>query len=167
MPRSPRGWPFYWVYVVSTVTPEEFLYMAGLDAYVNMGIWAMFRGIYISILLLSYYPSSDALESYGVLLPYTHTSIACTHHTNNNPSIVFKPQINWYSYMLLRYIKLCIRVCFFFSLAGFIVLMPVYYTASNSPEGLEEEYLWVQYTIANVKDATSNSSRLWVPVVFA
>ena len=45
--------------------------------------------------------------------------------------------------------------------------MPVYYTASNSPEGLEEEYLWVQYTIANVKDATSNSSRLWVPVVFA
>jgi len=96
VPDSPSGYPFKWLQVISKVTDDEFLYMAGLDAYI-----------------------------------------------------------------MVRYIKACIKVTLFYSLCGMVILMPVYYTGKAS-----DTSNWEQYTIANVR-ADPEAKRLWAAVVMA
>ena len=96
VPDSPSGYPMKWLSVISKVSDDDFLYMAGLDAYI-----------------------------------------------------------------MLRYIKACIKVTLFYTLCGMIVLMPVYYTGKAN-----QTSNWEKYTIANVR-ADPEAKRLWAAVVMA
>ncbi|CAN0324336.1 unnamed protein product [Pylaiella littoralis] len=63
------------------------------------------------------------------------------------------------AYCLLRFNYLCLRICFFASFWGMLVLTPVY-----ALSGTEEEGSIYYLTLANVD---SDSNTLWVTVVFA
>ncbi|CAM9963453.1 unnamed protein product, partial [Discosporangium mesarthrocarpum] len=62
------------------------------------------------------------------------------------------------AYCLLRFTKLCLRICLFSSFWGMLVLAPVYSTGDGNESG------FYQITLANVKE---QSTLLWVAVVFA
>lgn len=60
-------------------------------------------------------------------------------------------------YVLIRYIKICYRIGFFFSLSGVLVLCPVYGSYQGELRG------WNKYTLANVP---SQAAAQWLPVLF-
>ena len=64
-------------------------------------------------------------------------------------------------YVLLRYHVVCFKFACFVSFWGFLVLLPVYTSAS------EQEESWSRYTIANVLISESTNTRLWFAVLFA
>ena len=94
VPDNPVGWPLRWLKIVHHVEEDDFLRMAGLDAY-----------------------------------------------------------------MMIRYIKACIKIATVYSLMGFIVLVPIYYTGEV---GLHST--WNKYTISNT---IVGSDRLWAVVIMA
>jgi len=96
VPQSPVGMPGSWLSIIHPVSDDEFLRMAGLDAY-----------------------------------------------------------------MMMRFIKVCIRVTALYTMCGLAILAPVYYTGLA---GHDKE--WERYTIANVKPDPA-AARLWAPVAAA
>ena len=64
-------------------------------------------------------------------------------------------------YMLIRYLKICIKAGSFYSLLGLIVLVPIY---SSSGRGVTE---WSRFTLTNIPPSTqeSPSNQLWAPVI--
>ena len=99
VPKAPSGVPLSWFGMIFPVKDDDFLKMAGLDAYV-----------------------------------------------------------------LMRYIRACMKITGFYSVLGAMILMPVYYTGFD---GLNAGSEWSKYTIANVSnegDGKTNE-RLWAAVV--
>ena len=63
-------------------------------------------------------------------------------------------------YMLIRYINVCLKMSFFLTLLGLVVLVPVYSVAQN------KHFSWTKYTLANIPNDPS-AHQLWVPAIFA
>jgi hypothetical protein len=104
VPPSPLSYPFSWLFLTYQVEDDEFLRMAGLDAY-----------------------------------------------------------------MMIRFLKVCIRISLVYTTCGLIILAPVYYTGIG-----ENDDTWTKYTIANVgnlsgtvEQSPSTAARFWVPVILS
>jgi Calcium-dependent channel, 7TM region, putative phosphate/Late exocytosis, associated with Golgi transport/Cytosolic domain of 10TM putative phosphate transporter len=69
---------------------------------------------------------------------------------------IFSPD----GYMLIRYINVCLKMSFFLTLLGLVVLVPVYSFAQN------KHFSWTKYTLANIPNDPS-AHQLWVPAIFA
>lgn len=61
--------------------------------------------------------------------------------------------------MLLRFVRICMRIGFFFTFCGLIFLVPIY--ASSDGEFIG----WNRYTIANIPN-NPEATELWAPVIF-
>ena len=64
-------------------------------------------------------------------------------------------------YVLLRFHVVCFKFACFLTFWGFLVLIPVYTTASNQDES------WTRYSISNVLMRDRMIGRLWFAVIFA
>lgn len=67
-------------------------------------------------------------------------------------------------YMLIRYIKLCIKASLFFSFLGLLVLLPIYHSFAKRTAG--RRFLWRDVTISSIEN-DAEAHLLWFPVAFA
>jgi hypothetical protein len=64
-------------------------------------------------------------------------------------------------YMLLRFISLCFKLCFFMSVLGLVVLVPVYGKGEQGFGG------WQKFTMANIQSKDAATEPLWLPAIFS